>query len=373
MRRLTTTVFVASLALVACGKPKTFSPPPPSNAAVIGMVRLPYVDESRRSWGGDAYRPITTTLWYEASTGAKPEEIVIPAGNPAFVGGWAARNAAPSAGKRPLILLSHGTGGSAFQMMWLARRLVAAGYIVAAVDHHGNSAAEAAFDARGFRLPAERAADISASIDALLADAKYGPLIDPSRIGGAGFSLGGHTMMTLAGARTSFARFEKFCASDQADATCQPQAEFPSAWTTFDAMLASDPVLRRRLTEQEGDFSDARIKSFVVFSPALIQALTDESLARISTPIEVVAAGADAVAPSPTNSERLASKTFSARLHAIPEAQHYAFLNECTPRAIKALASCTDGGRKRAVVHDAAAALAIAHFDRTLSPADNLR
>ncbi|MDZ7627789.1 MAG: alpha/beta hydrolase [Parvularculaceae bacterium] len=337
------------------------------------MVRLSYADESRRSWDGKSYRPISTTLWYEASSGATPEEIVIPANNPAFVGGWAARNATPTAGKRPLIVLSHGTGGSAFQLMWLARRLVAEGYIVAAVDHHGNSAAEGSFDARGFRLPAERAADISALIDALLADTVYGPLIDATRIGGAGFSLGGHTMMTLAGARTSFARFEKFCAGAQADTTCEPQSEFPSAWTEFDAMLEDDPVLRRRLAEQEGDFKDARIKSFVVIAPVLVQALTDESLARINAPIAVIAGGADVIAPSPTNSERLADKTFNVKLHTIPDAQHYSFLNECSPRAKRFLPICNDAGSERAALHDAAATMAIAHFNLTLASDDALR
>jgi dienelactone hydrolase len=39
-------------------------------------------------------------------------------------------------GKRPLVVLSHGTGGGAAGMAWLAETLASNGYIVAAVNHH---------------------------------------------------------------------------------------------------------------------------------------------------------------------------------------------------------------------------------------------
>ena len=56
--------------------------------------------------------------------------------------------------------------------------MAANGYIVAAVDHHGNTAAEEKFDPRGFRMPWERAKDLSTVIDLLLADPQWGPQID---------------------------------------------------------------------------------------------------------------------------------------------------------------------------------------------------
>ena len=85
------------------------------------------------------------------------EEIGIPPARPVFIGGFAARGAefATKSQKYPLILMSHGTGGASMQMMWLGRELAAGGYIVAAVDHHGNTAAEDKFDPRGFRMPWE--------------------------------------------------------------------------------------------------------------------------------------------------------------------------------------------------------------------------
>ena len=48
----------------------------------------------------------------------------------------------PLGSKRPLVLLSHGTGGSAVMLAWLGETLARAGYVVAAINHHGNTATE---------------------------------------------------------------------------------------------------------------------------------------------------------------------------------------------------------------------------------------
>src|SRR5256885_8472094 len=60
---------------------------------------------------------------------------------------WNAQKAPLSAAatKRPLIVLSHGTGGGAATMAWLAETLASNGYIVAAVNNHGNTAAETSY------------------------------------------------------------------------------------------------------------------------------------------------------------------------------------------------------------------------------------
>ena len=57
------------------------------------------------------------------------------------LGEWA-DDPALAGGQFPLIVLSHGTGGSAQIMGWLARALASHGYIVAAVNHPGNNALE---------------------------------------------------------------------------------------------------------------------------------------------------------------------------------------------------------------------------------------
>ena len=148
-----------------------------ADGAPVGLMRLALEDPQRSAWDGVNARPLTTSLWYPAAEGSQMEEIGIPPTRPVFIGGFAARGAAlaPSPTPYPLIIMSHGTGGAGMQMMWLGRELAANGYIVAAVDHHGNTAAEEKFDPRGFRMPWERAKDLSTVIDLLLADPQWGP------------------------------------------------------------------------------------------------------------------------------------------------------------------------------------------------------
>jgi len=113
-------------------------------------------------------------LWYPAAAGSVESEW--------YVGVFRfGRNAleAPFADTRrhPLIVLSHGTGGSAAQLSWLAGALVNTGFVVAAVNHHGNTATEDTAWPQGFVLPAERARDLIVLIDRLLADTQ--PIRDP--------------------------------------------------------------------------------------------------------------------------------------------------------------------------------------------------
>src|SRR5580704_15320886 len=87
-----------------------------------------------------------------------------------FGAGSAAPDAAPAGGpRRPLVLLSHGTGGTASGLAWLGSALAARGFVVAAIDHPGNNALED-YTVEGFSLWWLRAVDLSAVIDAMLGD-----------------------------------------------------------------------------------------------------------------------------------------------------------------------------------------------------------
>lgn len=355
----------AALLIAACGGGTITKPP--SDDAVVGMAHRDYADADRLSWNRRSARPLVTTIWYPAVATAKMAEIAFPSENPVFVGGWAAQGAAlAEGGKRPLVVLSHGTGGSALQMMWLGRRLAADGFIVAAVDHHGNTAAEASYDARGFMMPWQRASDITSMIDNLLSDPQFGPAIDETKIFGAGYSIGGYTMAALAGGLTSLGQFEKFCAGKDPDATCEPQAEFPYAADQFETMLQEEPSMRVALAEHKLSFKDSRIKSFVLIAPALAQAITDDSLLKISAPVLVIAGDADAVAPVETNASRFAKKIRTSQYQLIAGAQHYSFLDACSPKKSKRVAVCTDlPGFSRPAAHDEVATLAARFFRET--------
>lgn len=204
---LTARVIVAaalSVFTVACAEP-------PKRGNPVGLSFAAYADAARRSWTGPEDRPLATAVWYPAAPGSRESEWRVGI----FNAGWNARKAPLSAAtaKRPLIVLSHGTGGGAAGMAWLAEMLASNGYIVAAVNHHGNTAAEPSYQLQGFMLWWDRARDISVLIDKLLADPQFGAHIDSSRIGVAGFSLGGYTSLATVGARLAYEQWKSFCAS----------------------------------------------------------------------------------------------------------------------------------------------------------------
>lgn len=106
----------------------------------VGMQVLPLKDPARKAWRKDTPRPITTHLFYPTLEGKSEALVLGPPQAPLFNAGSVVKDALPTPGQHPLILMSHGTGGSAPQMLWLAQALVQQGYWVAAVNHHGNTA-----------------------------------------------------------------------------------------------------------------------------------------------------------------------------------------------------------------------------------------
>jgi predicted dienelactone hydrolase len=155
-----------SVFTVACAEP-------PKRANPVGLSFAAYADTARRSWTGPEDRPLATAVWYPAAPGSRESEWRVGI----FNAGWNARKAPLSAAtaKRPLIVLSHGTGGGAAGMAWLAETLASNGYIVAAVNHHGNTAAEPSYQLQGFMLWWDRARDISKD-DRALPDVNARPI-----------------------------------------------------------------------------------------------------------------------------------------------------------------------------------------------------
>ena len=357
-------VFIGVTMLGAC-TPNANVP----DGAPVGLIRAQLADPVRLDWDEVKARPLTTSLWYPAAEGSQMEEIGIPPARPVFIGGFAARGAeiSPQSGTYPRILVSHGTGGAGMQMMWLGRELAAKGYIVAAVDHHGNTAAEEKFDPRGFRMPWERAKDLSAVLDLLLADPIWASRIDVNNIGAVGFSLGGYTVTALAGGRLDFEQFDAFCQSASKDATCEEQSEFPDAGKQFDEMLKTNPELSERMSEHGSDYSDKRVKAVAALAPAISQALTEESLREIAIPYFTIVGDMDQTAPAKTNADRHAAHIPTSRIHYLPKSDHYVFLNSCNRRGKRFVPICKEPKEApRATAHEETINILSKFFDESL-------
>lgn len=147
-------------------------------------------------------RPLQLTVWYPAATTATPEPI---ADDTVFVGALAVPNAPVVAGGHPLVVLSHGYGGNWRNQVWLASALARRGYIVAAVNHPGTTSKD--------RSPAaaaqlwQRPRDLSRAIDGVLAEPGRFGVVAKGQIAAMGHSLGGWTVLEMAGARFDPDRF----------------------------------------------------------------------------------------------------------------------------------------------------------------------
>jgi predicted dienelactone hydrolase len=305
------------------------------------------------------------TLWYP-STAPDQEVDIGPPGGAIFIAGRTAADA-PFAddARHPLILVSHGFGGTARQMTWLTAGLARAGYIVIGVDHPGANGIDGV-TAEGAYVPWERAGDLKAALDYVLADPKLAAHVDTSRIGVAGFSLGGYTSLLEVGAHSDFAQLRAFCAGPNRDAICNPQLEYPHPMQT--EQTAAEPAMAPLIAREHDDLHDPRVKAAFLIAPAAIQGLDFDSLRRIRTPVAIALGDADPIAPPKTNGEFAAKLVQGATIDILPNVRHYDFLSECAPAGlVYAKPYCTDlSDVSRSASHERVERDAVAFFDRVL-------
>ena len=338
-----------------------------SAAFTIGFTEGLFSDPARSDWPGDGPRPICWSAWYPAEEPARSDETL----RPLFRVRPMRRDARPAegAGALPLVLLSHGTGGTLAGLAWFAHALAAQGLVVAGVDHHGNTAREA-YRAEGFLCWWERSRDLSVLVDHLLtarssAAQPFTGRIDPARIFTAGFSLGGHAALGLLGAVTEMVRFHDWAAG-------QPMArgprEFPDLGDRLEALLADSAVFRASWERQSLAYRDPRIRAALLMSPApTVRAFTPESLHAIDRPVVQVVGGDDREAPAEAGAQWLHGLLPASTLIRLGDTVgHYVFLEECTAAGRQeAPELCVDPpGVDRAAIHAQVAALALDLFGR---------
>jgi predicted dienelactone hydrolase len=293
----------------------------------VGERRLLFEDMTRKNWNTHfSPRPISTLIWYPAKHGTVEKQTNISI----FKTGWSAKMAdiSPSENKYPLILLSHGTGGSAYSLSWLGKKLAQKGFIVAAINHHGNTGAEEKTLLQGFLLWWERPKDISVAIDQLLKDKYFGPKIDVNRIGVAGFSLGGYTALACIGAQLEVDKWEKNCTNNINAPFCQLPSEAPFTVKDVESFLKSNPDALKSRKYSNNNFTDRRIKAAYAIAPVLGPIMSVKSLKNISGPVKIVVGSLDDQAIPELNVIPISKLIQKSKLLIIPNARHYTFLNQ---------------------------------------------
>lgn len=339
---------------------------PASPAGPVGERRLVTTDATAALRDAEHRSQVRVTVWYPAASDAVEQRIDLgPPGRPLFRVGAVAPDARfADDRRRPVILFSHGFGGTAQMMSWFGTALARAGYVVVAVDHPGNNGMDK-MTVAGALMPWDRAQDLRAALDAVKADPAIRPHLDLGRIGVSGFSAGGFTSLVSVGAKVDMNRFQAFCASHPTDGVCAPQKEF--TFTEDDRRRAfASPDILAEAARAGDDHAIPGVRAAFAIAPAIVQGLPPEGLARLQAPVAIILGEADPVAPPDTNGLVAAKAIPRAELKVLPGVGHYDFLGACTPAGVAAVPLCAAIKVPQDPTHQAAIDMALAFFGRTL-------
>ncbi len=330
-------------------------------------------DATRNNWAGDGPRPIAWVVWYPANDTAQGEQLSVDAGakDEMFIvhGGIINAPVNTSSKSWPVVLLSHGTGGSAFGMDWIGHRLAQQGFIAIAVSHHGNTAIEP-YLPEGFLCWWERATDLTFALDALRQKGILAETIDLELVFALGFSLGAYTVLTLAGAMTDMQLFEHWLQQRSHKGPNGPK-EFPDLSEHIPQLIANSAEFSTSQARQHNDFSDSRIKAIVAIAPPPpIRALTLQSLTAINIPVSIIVGQADEEAPYEPCALWLDSVLPNSQLTLLGKnVGHYVFLNEATGFGITTQPDiCVDAqGVDRSAIHQQTAQAVVEFFNNAIN------
>jgi predicted dienelactone hydrolase len=216
----------------------------------------------------------------------------------------------------PLVVISHGSGGSYLGHYDTAELLADAGFIVAAISHPGDSYQDLSRQGH-LSIFASRPMDMRRLIDYMTQQWPLHAQLNPNKIGFFGFSRGGYTGLVVAGGVPDFRLGRDF-------------------YVHLHAPLCVS--LYREIYNQEFPSlpdSDQRVKALVIADP-LCLFFNADGLRRISVPVQLWASafGGDGVTPQSVEAVRQ-NLPLSPESHVVSNAGHFAFLAPCSPALIK--------------------------------------
>lgn len=316
----------------------------------IGQTTLELFDKERQ-------RPIRAEIWYPTLDTTK---VNITADYP-FLVPPTSKDADIIPDELPLVLFSHGTGGNRISQFWLASELVGNGYLVASVNHFGNTLDNKIPE--NFVKIWDRPIDISYLLDHLLVSSKWSASIDTTKVGMAGFSLGGYTGIALAGAVTDYQLIQQFANSEQG------KSEFTLPELGDIRHLITNDLVTKGNAEFT-NLKDERISAFVVMAPALGQAFKSaEQFSLVDKPILIIGAENDERTPVQTNAKHYHQLIQHSTYNEVPgKTGHYVFMNEAKSglKRNAPLIFTDDVSVDRKAEHKRISTLAINFFDQQL-------
>jgi len=287
-----------------------------------GMTRIAVLD----------VEPFDALVWY-------PTDAAAIDGQAGLDTTAARREAVIASGERfPVVLLSHGHGGSPFGHRDLAIHLARDGFIVVAPVHVGDSSGRTEGSKTG-RALMDRPRQARLALDAALADPRFAPRADPARIGMIGFSAGGYTTLILAGARPNFVRASAYCREHTEDVG------------SCGAPKGSDAGPRGDLAQWRPQ-PEPRLKAMVLMDPLAIM-FDAESLVPVRIPTLLYRPENDAYLRAQANASAVAAGLPQPPQQIVVPGRHFVFLDPCPPKPEgEAPDICRDApGIDRAAIH----------------------
>lgn len=255
-------------------------------------------------------KPLVAGIWYPTDATEKVTPLRMFAQS-------VAEGASPSAGRHPMVVMSHGTGGWFGEHYDTALALARAGFVVAAVSHTGDTYEDRS---RTLRIT-ERPGHLVRLIDYMTGEWRGAGQVDRGRIGAFGFSAGGFTVLGAAGAELDIARFQPHCAAHPHFYDCLMQRLHPNTTgAPATSAVAHDP----------------RIRAAVVAAPAMGFALDRAALAKVVIPIQLWRAEWDSVLPQPYYAEAVRrALPRPPEYHVAAGADHFDFMAPCSAALAK--------------------------------------
>jgi predicted dienelactone hydrolase len=264
---------------------------------------------------GERNRPVLVEIWYPVEGGETAE----PPEHDLFIHPMELRGAAlaETDSVYPLIVMSHGYRGDRRDRSWLAERLVREGYIVASVEHFGNS--RTTFDPLLTLRYWDRTRDVTYALDRVLELDFLKEKVDANRIGFAGYSLGGMTGLSLAG--------------------CNPRDTQSLLEANRDLLSSLPPEALAAIDFSESltPCRDPRFRALLLLAPANFL-FPPESLKKVKVPVGMVSALNDEILPHSVHAYPIIQHLVPARLKLLRKnSSHFLFLNRVSEEGKKAL------------------------------------
>ena len=267
-------------------------------------------------------------------------------------------------GAKPLVVISHGHGGSNLGHHDLAAYLARNGFIVATIEHPRDNFRDSSGNGQA-AVMAGRPIQVAATISALLADPRWNRLVDADRIGVAGFSAGGYTSLLVVGAEPRFDRFLGYCERHPGDVEiCGLVKQLGDG--AKDALATLQAEFARR-----GRTSDPRVRAAFAMAPQSIP-FDAAGAAAINRPVFLYYGEHDRVLLPAENALHIAPLISTLDgIRRVPKAGHYVFLAPCSEALAREVGEiCRDpAGVDRVKVHAQVNADALAFFRKALDVA----